>query len=99
MGLRTKPPCDVCEHYADRHEKPTLCEDCVPELWPEHRDAVRVFVAVQDQVIVAPDGSIVGLDQNAIHGAMSVYGCIRPEVFEKVVMLGREFIAKKAEEK
>lgn len=46
---------------------------------------------VQDQVIVAPNGEIIGLDQNAIHNCMALYGCATPRVFEGVVALGRRF--------
>lgn len=96
--LERKASCEQCAKIHDKAGRPTPCDECISELMPENRDAVRVFVAVQDQIIVAPDGSIVGLDQNAVHSAMRLYECERSDVFEAVVLLGREFVRKKAGE-
>lgn len=87
----------MCEHLFGKKGEPTPCLTCVPPLLPENRDAVRVFLLVQDQVMVAPSGDVLGLDQNAIHQCMRLYGCATPEVFESVVALGRRFIRKGGE--
>jgi hypothetical protein len=59
---------------------------------PENEDAAKIYMTVQDQYIMGFNGPI-GLDQNAIHKAMELYGIEnRPNCFEKVVSLGRQII-------
>lgn len=52
-----------------------------------------VFQAVQDQVILAPMGGVIGLNQMAVHEAMRLYGVKdRRRCFEKVMLLAQEVL-------
>jgi len=72
-GLDEKEPCEVCKQFAERRGEEPDCEACLPELWPECRQACEVWHLVGEQVISGPKG-MVGLNHLAIHKAMDLLG-------------------------
>lgn len=90
--MRKKPSCDVCERINSKAGRETPCKDCLPPLYEENRDAVKIYMLVQDQVRISPMGGIVGLDHNAVHAALELYEIAdRRRVFEQVLQLAAEF--------
>lgn len=81
----------MCQKIKEKRGEEPDCLACTPPLFPENEDAVRIYFLCQDQVRIAPMGGVIGLDHNAIHAAMELYGVSSPETFEKVLLLGREF--------
>lgn len=89
----------MCEKIHEQRGTPTPCEECLPPLFPENKDALRVFFVVQDQVIMAPMGGVVSLNHEAIHRAMGLYGVRdKRSCFEKVLRLAREFLVKRVQD-
>jgi hypothetical protein len=75
------------------------CKKCLPEILTENEDAEKIYLAVQDQLIVGMCGAV-ALNQLAIHAAMDLFDVeYRQDCFEKVVMLGRHFISQQKNER
>jgi len=65
---------------------------------PENEDAERIYLLVQDQIIMGMGGAV-ALNQMAIHEAMRLYDIANPQdTFEKVVAVGRHMIARQNEQ-
>lgn len=88
--MRTKAPCEVCRKYAQAKGREVNCLECpyLPKVLPGNESVVQVYVATQNQVIVAGLGTIVGLRQDAVWEYMDRYEIENPlEVFEGVMKL------------
>jgi len=60
---------------------------------PGNEDAEKIYLIVQDQLILSGMGGPVAINQLAIHAAMDLHEIAdRQDCFAKVVMLGRHFI-------
>lgn len=58
----------------------------MPPLWEENFDAVAIYRACQNQVIVAPMGGVVGINHLAVHEAMRLFEVNDPQdCFRKVL--------------
>ena len=64
----------MCAKIHGKRGEETPCDECTPPLLPENADAVVIWSIVQDQVILAPMGGPVAVNQLAIHEAMALYG-------------------------
>ncbi len=83
----------MCAKIHGKRGEETPCDECTPPLLPENADAVTIWSIVQDQVILAPMGGPVAVNQLAIHEAMALYGVQdKRDCFKKVLLLSREFI-------
>lgn len=74
----------------------------MPPLLDENVSAIRAYSIVQNQIIVAPMGGIVGLDIRAVDVVMNhlkIPGCRRSDVFFQVLKLGNYFTNKRNEER
>lgn len=89
--LFSRPNCDLCEKLHNSRRKDPPCDTCTPELWPENRDIVDVYILCCNQVIIAPLGGVV--DINLLSVDKAVERLEKPdEVFQDVVSLARYFI-------
>ena len=43
-ALNNKQPCRVCKEFAKRRNEEPDCENCLPYLEPENRDAINVLL-------------------------------------------------------
>jgi hypothetical protein len=69
----TKPSCEPCrEIYKEKGEDPP-CRDCLPPLDEENEQAVEVFMAVKNQVIMGFD-RIIDINLLAVAKVMDIYG-------------------------
>ena len=74
------------------------CKKCLPDIMPENEDALTVYLAVQDQLIVGMGGPV-ALNQMAIHPVMELYEIeFRADCFDKVVAVSRELMKKQQDE-
>ena len=61
----------------------------------ENRDAIRIYMLCQDQLIMAPMGGPIAIDYKAVQFTMDLFKVAdRRQCFEKVIYLAREFIAR-----
>lgn len=76
------------------------CNKCLPPLLPENEDAIRVFVAVQGQVITAGEkGKVVDIDHSSIHASMVMHKVRdRRDCFDKVVTVFHTLLTEMGEE-
>lgn len=71
----------------------------MPDILPENEDAEKIYLAVQDQLIVGMGGAV-ALNQLAIHAAMDLFEVeYKQDCFDKVVMVGRHFIGQQNEKR
>lgn len=76
------------------------CGACLPPLMAENVDIIRVYMAVQGQVRVAVDGTVIDLDHNAVWKYIEKCGVENEfEVFEQVIGLFRHFLEESREGK
>ena len=67
---------------------------------PGNEDAEKIYMVVQDQMILGGMGGQVAINQMAIHAAMDLYGVAdRQACFEKVVMVYRAVLKDERERK
>jgi hypothetical protein len=90
--MKEKPPCKECQRiYKDKDEEPP-CDTCLPELLPENSEVARVYLAVQNQILVSM-GQIIDINHVAIKTIMDLYGVIdQRRCFERVVALFHYFL-------
>ena len=74
MRKITKTPCSVCLHFAKKRGEERDCSTCRPSLLLANMDAVKIWNLVQDQVIVAPMGGVVGINILAAYETMDRLG-------------------------
>lgn len=90
--MEDKPPCEDCELLKEMANKPTECNECLPELMPENIEAWRIYSVISGQLIVGPAGPI-DIDQNALHKAMELYDIEdKRDCFERVCTLARHML-------
>jgi len=79
--------------------KRTPCDDCFPEILPDNKDAVFIYLKGGNQVIVAGMGDIIGLNYLAFREMMDAYKIQNQnDCWEKVQIIFRE-IRELAEER
>lgn len=87
-----KPDCEVCEHFADKNERPTECDKCLPELMPENEEVWKIYTVISNQLIMGPAGPI-DINQLAIYEAMKLYEVkSKRNCLERVTRLARHMI-------
>ena len=90
-------PCDKCEKLHEGWGKEPNCKNCIPTLFPENREAVRVYIICQDQMIMSMSGPV-SLDISAIEIAMERCRVRdKNKTFHQVIKLGQHFIGKMRE--
>lgn len=90
--MEEKPDCEICEHFADKKNRPTECDKCLPELMPENADAWKIYATISGQLIMAQSGPI-DINHLAIHKAMELYEIGNKRVcFEQVTKLARHML-------
>jgi len=88
-----KPNCETCKKIKGDSFDIADCELCLPSILPENEDAEKIFMVVRDQYIMSGMGGPVAINQVAIHEAMELYNIeFKQDTFEKVVMVGRQFL-------
>ena len=66
------------------------CNSCVPPRLSANEDAEKIYMVVQDQLILGGMGGAVAVNQMAIHAAMELYNVAdKRACFDKVVMVSR----------
>lgn len=90
--MEEKISCEVCEHFADKKNRPTPCQECLPELMPENYEAWHIYTIISGQLIMGQAGPI-DIDHNALHRAMDLYGVEdKRDCFERVCTVARHML-------
>jgi len=91
--LNEKPDCDVCRQIYDKKNEDPPCEKCIPEILPENRDALQVYLLVQNQLVIGGMGEVIDINFESIKFIMELYDIPNKRgVFEKVINVSRFFI-------
>ena len=89
-----KPLCSTCKFLKGDKWDERDCIKCLPPLMAENHDAAWIYLIVQNQLILGPQGPI-AVNQMAIHEAMQLYEIENKlDCFEKVLKLSSYFIEK-----
>jgi hypothetical protein len=92
--MQEKPDCEVCEHFADKRNDSTPCDECLPELMLENVDAWRIYSIISGQFIMGQAGPV-DVNHLAIHRAMELYEIENKRVcFEQVCRIARHMLQK-----
>ena len=90
--MEEKPPCEDCELLKETANKPTECQECLPELMPENIEAWRIYSVISGQLIMGASGPM-DINQNALHKAMELYEVEnKRDCFERVCTLARHML-------
>jgi hypothetical protein len=83
--MHEKPPCDKCRALNEKKGKEPPCDDCVPPLMPENREAFQIYMLVKNQFIMSMGGPV-DVNHIAIWEAIDRYK-VKDKVrcFEKVI--------------
>jgi hypothetical protein len=87
--LIEKPPCVVCKRIYEKKDEPTPCYDCLPEIRPENRVAIKVWPFVQGQHIVAA-GRPISLNLAAVFPVLDAMGIEKEKhmaIVEKLLLM------------
>ena len=64
------------------------CEECRPVIYPGTAEAIQVYLTVQSQLLLGPEGNIIGLNFVAVGFVMDLFEIEnRIRVFNDVVTL------------
>jgi hypothetical protein len=73
----------------------TPCDKCLPVLYPENVQAIKIFQQVSAQLIYTPKGKPIDLNLGTLDRVLTRYGIESTEVFEKVAIAVRHMIREK----
>ena len=69
------------------------CEECIPELFPENKDAFDVYIKCQNQTLQS-NGGVIDINFVAINVILDIFEIENKQsVFEKVVTAFHHFLS------
>lgn len=69
-----KPSCETCRTIYKKRKVEPPCDTCKEVLLIENEEALKVYLASKDQLIIAQmTGKIIDIDNKAIKVAMDIY--------------------------
>lgn len=97
--MEEKPDCTICRQLKAEHGKEPECWKCMPELLRSNYDAWQVWLMVQGQLILAPNGHAVDVNHMAVWKLIEMYDVEDPLwTFERVTATFRALFKKSIEE-
>lgn len=87
--MYNKPDCVDCRKLKEIYGKTPDCQNCIPELFEENQDAIRIWGFIGDQRIYAGmDGICVGLMHEPVWRLIDEFNVVdRIGTFQKVLKI------------
>lgn len=88
-----KPDCDGCRAIRRKNGEEPDCGVCLPELWPENKEIVEIYLLSLPYIVRDKDGEFVRMETLSVMKIIDFKKIKNSnEVFDDVLALGRELL-------